>query len=224
MRAEVFIGALAASMAASPALAGPAGWVAANEQAVDLHVGVDASVLTTDVGYRVAMPKQSTPIPLVVGLSAAMPVFVGPADHRLVPEVATRFDLGGTWRATLALQPITWTRAINDVHRLASLGSGLDLGVGHMGEKWAVLGTAGIDWAWSTHIRHEDLYRELVYADVQDGWYRNTGANLALGVSTTRRTKPVDVHLDIAMVRTLGFDRLLFVPGAQATVGVTRRW
>ncbi len=215
---------LAMWTAGYPALAAdvPAGWSEPGQSAVELNVGVDSSVLTTElVGRRTV---EAGPVPVELRLAMASPVFVFGTDNRLSATIATRFSLWKTLGATVSVSPLTWTRSTNEANQLRSIGSGMGAGFGHMGEKWQVLGTVDYGQAWTTHVSHSELYRELVYEDAEDGWYRLTGGTFTFALDTTRRILMWDVSVAAGVVRTNALAPLLFVPGVKATIGLSRRF
>ncbi len=49
-------------------------------------------------------------------------------------------------------------------------------------DKWSIGAEITWDQQWSTHIRHTDKYRELVYSEAKDGWYGVSAFTVRYGI------------------------------------------
>jgi hypothetical protein len=65
--------------------------------------------------------------------------------------------------------------------RAVGLGTEVSLAPGWYARRWFAAADLAWDQAWTTHLRHSDAYRRVVYEDVQDGWVRLSGWTLRYG-------------------------------------------
>ncbi len=70
----------------------------------------------------------------------------------------------------------------NDLVRMASFGSEFALISGYYRPTWHVGFEVGFDKSIITHLKHSDVMRDYVYADIQDGWYIPSGGNWFYGL------------------------------------------
>jgi hypothetical protein len=72
--------------------------------------------------------------------------------------------------------PVTLSLVLvgTDSDVVRGLGIATELGTmpGVYAAKWFIAGELFWIQTWSSHLRHTDRYREKVYDDVKDGWYR----------------------------------------------------
>ena len=195
------LGATGAQAAEGQPSGSAAGRLVARESAVGARLGVDASILTVEVSGRHAIGLGGLPKPLEMRFELAMPTFVGPSDLRFGSSVSTAIPLGKHWGIVPSLRPFRLVSAANEVHTMRALQSGLGIAGGYLGPRFSALAGVGAEASWATHLEHSAMYRERVYADVQDGWYANTGGNLHIGLDLAVRMGPVDLSLDLGMVR-----------------------
>ncbi len=66
--------------------------------------------------------------------------------------------------------------------RMQSFGSEFAILSGYYKPKWHAGLEVGFDKAITTHLKHSDVMREFIYADVKDGWYVPTGGNWYFGL------------------------------------------
>ncbi|MDX2089442.1 MAG: hypothetical protein SFX73_16435 [Kofleriaceae bacterium] len=87
----------------------------------------------------------------------------------------------GAWKLLGRLGP-TLRGTDTAAAQMTSLGLDARISGGYFRTRGFAAAELGVDWAATTHISHADAYREQVYPDAQDGWYRATGGTLRAGL------------------------------------------
>jgi hypothetical protein len=146
---------------------------------VRARTGVDHA-FTAELGYVrvVALPDRV----LLVGADLVLPWAtpdLGDVELRL--GAAAPVVEHGPWKLVARLGP-TLRSAETVVSRMIALDLDARLAAGYHARRGFVAVEAAVDWAAATHVTHSDAYRDRVYADAMDGWYRSTGGTLRAGV------------------------------------------
>lgn len=94
------------------------------------------------------------------------------------------------------------TRIKMKTESMTSMGADVHLFTGLTNKKWNVGLEVTYNQIFTTHIQHTDLYRDLVFEDVLDGWYKNTASNLKLGFVVGRSFNKFDLFLNGGMAKT----------------------
>lgn len=215
---------LSALVSPGAAQAEGAGRLAAGQDAVGVQIVVDYAILTTELSWRHAVALGQRPQPLELRAALAMPAFVGPRDLRLRLGASHPLDLGRRFALVAELDPLVLRTLANEAQTMRGVGSAARATVGYLGPKAAIGAALSFDSAWTTHIRHEDAYREQVFAEAADGWYRSSATNLRAGLSATYRLGALDLAFDAGAARTGALNPSLLVPGVYATLGAAWRW
>jgi hypothetical protein len=142
--------------------------------------GLDPAVLTTvgyvrgfDLGSRTALWE------LDLGLAVA----AGDAeDLRLRVGFQTTLWQAGDWRLAGRGRLIARSTS-NSVYDGQGFGADLTANLGFYRRGWFVAGSIGYDRTMVMHLEHSDWYRDNVYADAVDGWYRGEGGILRGGLA-----------------------------------------
>ena len=186
------------------------------EQTLTVETGLQSGVVTS-IGYAAGLRVDAidrTLMPFAQAtLVAARPdlhddAFAAGAQVSLLH--AGWFDLAGQ----LAFE-VAGTQ--NSIYSGTALRTDLALLAGHHGRRWFLLGEAGYDRAWLTHITNSDWYRANFYSGAQDGWYSGTGGTLHAGIKGGGRLGAVELvaragvtqsetlnNLDLPFYATLG--------------------
>ena len=94
---------------------------------------------------------------------------------------------------------------------LFSLEEGLLFG--YFSNKWYVAGEFDYEKFLLTHIKHNNWYRENVYADAKDGWYSSTGGKFTFGLQGGYTFRDViELTLRLGMYKTESFNDPVGVP------------
>jgi hypothetical protein len=107
---------------------------------------------------------------------------------------------------------------------MTSVGADFHVFTGFNSKKWYAGVEVNYNQIISTNIKHTDKYKDNVYADVVDGWYKSTASNLKLGVALGTRFNKFDVYLHGGISKTGQFKNYLFVPNYYALLGVNYRF
>jgi hypothetical protein len=126
-----------------------AGRLEANQDAIGVQIGIDYSILTTELGWRHAVALGQRPQPLELRAALAMPAFVGPRDLRLRLGASHQLDLGHRLALVAELDPLVLRTVANTAQTLRGVGSAARATVGYLGPKAAVGATLG--WDTRTH-------------------------------------------------------------------------
>lgn len=117
-------------------------------------------------------------------------------------RVGATIDIAGTdrWRLLGGLGGRVQGTA-NDLSRMTTLGAEGLLVAGYWSPRWFVATEGGYDNAIATHIEHTDHYRAVYHAGARDGWYRDTGSNIRLGLAGGVTFGPYDFVLRAGQAR-----------------------
>ena len=107
---------------------------------------------------------------------------------------------------------------------MSSLGADFHFFIGSTGPRWNHGAEFLYNHMLSTYIKHTDKYNENVFAGAQDGWYKNTAANIRMGAMVNYRVKKFDIDLRAGYSATGKFNSYLFVPPLYANLGVSYRF
>lgn len=101
----------------------------------------------------------------------------------------------------------------NSLVRLANIGTEINGALGYFKPGWFVAGEVGFDKAIVTHFKHSDAFKENIFHDVQDGWYRPaTGGNFQYGIQTGFSGKKFALAMRIGKVVTQDFKTAPLIP------------
>lgn len=100
----------------------------------------------------------------------------------------------GNWRVDVRGGPFL-RNSDNALFAAHEIGIGLSLLPGYESARWGLLLDIGYEQALTTKLSHSRAYRDRIYADAKDGWYRDLSANLRAGVITGMRVGPTEITL-----------------------------
>lgn len=143
------------------------------------------------------------------------------SDFRIRLGVLAPIAKRGRWQLAAALAP-TLRRTGNELSRMTSVGADVGAIGGFYARHWFVAGEGGFDWSMSTHVSHNDAYRNLVFEEARNGWYTSPGGNIRYGLQTGASFNRYDVVLRIGQMRdTAGAPPLFPFYG---TLALGTRW
>jgi hypothetical protein len=166
------------------------------------HTGLQYA-FTYGMGYAYVL---DTNLPVVLHLNVSMPTGTRALDD-------FKSTLGGQIRL-LKYSNFVGSLAISGVYRkyessmvkLVNFGGETKVSWGYYKPKWFVAAEAGFDKAVITHFKHSQRYKELVYAQVQDGWkFTGTGGNFYYGLSSAYSFKRADITVQTGKVISQDF-------------------
>lgn len=145
---------------------------------VQLKLGYDYGV-TAQLGYHRSLFIIR---PVLLGVDFSLPMGSDLVDDfklRIGGQVEV-FEMGG-FSATLKIMS-NFRRYENDLVRIASFGSDFAGVVGYYTPSWYAAGELGFDKAITSHLKHSDIMRRYVFAEIRNGWYVPTGGNWYYGI------------------------------------------
>ena len=196
-----------------------AGILEAKEQSVGLATGMDYSILPVEINYKRGVSLFNYKYPVSVGASVTIPMFdfdLNDIRVRLTSETTIlrkgNFDVRG------GIDPLL-VNVKMQTETMTSLGADFHIFTGLTNQKWNAGLELNYNQIFSSYIKHTDKYRENVFMDVVDGWYKNTASNLKIGVLAGRSFNKFDIYLNIGISKTGKFNNYLFVPTYYALLG-----
>ncbi len=200
------------------------GLLNAKEQSIGIGTGLDYSVLPLIISYDRGLKVLNYQYPVSLGLELTTPLFSPDLkDLRLKIKGATTLFQKGWAALRGGINPVL-TRVHLKTQEITSIGLELEFFAGYISEKWNLGLEASYNKVLTSYIKHSQLFKENIFAEVQDGWYQNTAGNLRLGVHANYRIKRFDLYLKTGMSKTGKFNDYLFVPGIYTVLGTKFRF
>lgn len=201
-----------------------AGVLGFEEQSIGLVTGMDYSILPLSLSYEKAVKIFNYKFPLAIGAEITVPMFsMDFEDVRVKILTETTLLRKNNFEIRGGINPI-FINTKMETETMTSLGTDFHLFIGKTSEKW----NTGIEMTYnqifSTNIKHTDKYRENVFEQAVDGWYKNTAANIRLGILVNRRINKVDLFFGAGLSKTSQFKDYLFVPTYYANLGINYRF
>lgn len=200
------------------------GILATKEQSLGLATGVDYSIMPLQLSYKRAFDIGNYKFPFAAGVDATIPLFdfdLNDIRIRITTEMTflrkQNFEIRG------GINPV-FVNLKMETETMSSMGLDFHFFTGFTNAKW----NSGLEFTYnkmfSTHIKHTDKYTDNVFEGAVDGWYRNTAANIRIGVLVNYRINKFDINLRTGISRTGKFNGYLFVPTMYANIGVNFRF
>jgi hypothetical protein len=170
--------------------------------------GMDPAVLTT-VGYVRGFGQDagSALWEVDLGLGTAE---ADTKDLRLRAGLQGTLWRGGDWRLALRGRLIARSTS-NNIYDGYGFGADLTTHMGYYRRGWFVAGSLGYDHTFVMHLDHSDWYRDNIYADAVDGWYRGDNGIWRVGLASGVAIGAVELAGRVEM-RHLGGDEQLLPP------------
>ena len=199
------------------------GILSAKENSIGISTGMDYSILPLTVTYKRGV-NYKIKYPINIGAEFTIPTFAFDLNDfrfKLLSEVTIlrrkSFEIKG------GINPMI-IRTKLKTETMTSIGADFNLFVGLTNEKWNVGVKSSYNQIFSTYIKHSDIYRDNVFSEAVDGWYKNTASNLRAGIFVNRTINKVNIYLDGGISKTGTLKNYLFVPNMYALVGVNYRF
>lgn len=106
---------------------------------------------------------------------------------------------------------ISHKRYENPLVTLNSIGSELNLLAGYY-RKYFIAAEFGFDKTMVTHFAHTASFKENIYADTKNRWYRNTGGVFSIGLQTGYSFKKQDLSFKIGKAFNQDFKTSPLIP------------
>ena len=201
-----------------------AGILNAKEQSVGLATGIDYAIAPLQLNYKRGFTAFNYKFPVILGAEVSIPMFafdLNDISIKITSETTIlrkgNFEIRGGMNAV-------FVNAKLETETMSSLGADFHVFTGLTSKKWTAGFTFNYNQVFSTYIKHSDKYKDNVFADVVDGWYKNTAANIRIGLLLNRTFGKIDVHIKAGASLTAKFNEYLFVPPLYGLLGVSYRF
>ena len=180
-----------------------------NKHTIHLNLGWDYG-LVYELGYSYRL---NTKLPL------RMQAFYSfPSGSKAFDDFKTKIGAqvrvlqSGNLQTHLGLYGI-YRQFENPLVRLRNFGGEARAMIGYFRPRWFVGGEIGFDKAIVTQFKHDDLFRDNIYQNVEDGWYQpSTGGNLYYGLQAGYSFKKNSVLVSMGEVRTEAINTTPLLP------------
>ncbi len=199
------------------------GMLDARESAIGISTGMDYSILPLKLTYKRGINLLDYEHPFVVGVDMTVPLF-SPDLRDLRARIISEATLlrKGSFEVRAGIDPMLITVNM-ETEQMTSVGADFHVFTGITSENWNVGMELNYNRIFSTQITHTDHYREQVFIEVVDGWYRSTASNMRIGLLINRTIDRFDVYMNGGLSKTGTFNNYLFVPTMYALLGVSVR-
>jgi len=155
--------------------------------------------------------------------SLKLPVFVQtgisiPFGKNVIDDLKSNIGLSGkmyrkkSFHSILSLNAI-YKRYASELVKLNQVGLDIKTVNGFYKSKWFVAAEFGLELGLSTHFKHSETYKQNIYADVQDGWYKPLSAGIMnFGVQTGYSFKQSDLIFRIGYYKTISSSVNVLIP------------
>ncbi len=186
-------------------------WRALNEQnsIASFNLGYDFGV-TAQLGYNRSIKAFK---PILLGGDFSFPAgedFMDDFKVRLGGQIevfeSNGFSVTGKIFAS-------FRRHETDLVRMASFGSEFSLVSGYYKPTWHIAAELGFDKSIVTNLKHSEIIREYVYADIQDGWFIPSGGNWFYGIQGSKTVgKSMEISSRLGATNAQGNDEDAIIP------------
>lgn len=192
----------------------------AKEQSVGIAMGLDYSILPISLSYKRGFDLFNYKYPFTAGVDVTIPMYsfdLNDIRVRIITDMTLfrkkNFEIRG------GINPV-FVNVKMETETMSSLGLDFHFFTGFTNEKW----NTGVEFQYnkifSTYIKHTEIYRDNVYGEAVDGWYKNTASNIRIGILVNRSIKKFDVYLKAGSSTTGNFKGYLFVPTIYTELGL----
>ena len=199
------------------------GLLAKGEQSVGVYTGLDYSILPVTLKYSLGYNLFNMKQPVNSGFEMTVPVNsfdMNDIRLRLTTELTLlrkkNFEIRG------GFSPV-FVNVKMETETMSSLGMDFHAFTGLTNDRWNTGIEVFYNQMFSTHIVHTDKYKDNIF-EAEDGWYKNTAANIRIGFLLNRRIKKFDINFRAGYSGTGEFNNYLFVPNMYSTLGLIFRF
>lgn len=203
---------------------GNAGLLSSNEQSVGISTGIDYSILPFEINYKKGFNLFNYKYPIVFGADVTIPFFdFDLNDIRIRLTSETVLLKKGIFEVRGGIDPVVCNTKMQ-TETMTSIGADFHVFTGVSTQKWNTGIELNYNQMVSTYIKHTDKYKENVYADVVDGWYKATASNIKIGLLVGRKFNNLEIYLKGGISKTGKFNNYLFVPTIYSIIGFNYRF
>ncbi len=194
------------------------------EQSVGFETGFDNSIMPINFSYKRGFDLFNTKYPLIAGLDITVPLFgfdFNDVKVRILTETTIfrnkNFEIRG------GLNPV-FINVNTKTESISSLGCEFHTFIGYIDKKW----NTGLEFSYNqiftSYIKHTEYFKNYIFSDVKDGWYKATAANVRMGVVVNLRIKKFDIYFKGGMFATGKFKTYLMMPPLYFDFGLSFRF
>lgn len=192
-------------------------------QSFGLSTGINYAILPLQLHYRRGLNCFQLPYPVQLGVELAIPTFgFDLRDKRIKLSTEALIFKKSKFEVRGGIDPqlVSIRMATQNMH---AIGTDIHAFVGLTGPKWNFGAECVYDQAFTTYIRHADLYRDNVHQDAHDGWYRWTASNFRAGIAVNRTLHRTNLFVQGGLSKTGTLKNYLFVPNMYFLLGASVR-
>jgi hypothetical protein len=159
-------------------------------------------------GYKLPFKK---PIVLQAGISV-------PFGKKVLDDFKSKVGLQGlvwgknNFKTILAVNGV-YKKYSSELVNLSSLGIELQSEFGIYKHKWFVSGEIGLDLGLTTHFKHSETYKQFIYSEVKDGWYKPvSGAFMNFGIQGGYSFRKSDIVFRIGYIKSITSTANVLIP------------
>ncbi len=167
-----------------------------------------AAIVSVNYSYRLLVEK---PIFLQTGFSI-------PFGKNVMDDFKLNVGLGGQLYSKKNFNSIFTLNAIykgyaNELVTMNQIGLEIKTINGIYKSRWFVATEIGLALGLSTHFKHSETYKQNIYSDVQDGWYKPLSAGIMnFGLQTGYSFKQSDLIFKIGYYKTITSSINVLIP------------
>lgn len=183
-----------------------------NEQKITIGTGIDYAILPLIVSYDRGINLFNFNAPMEIGADMTIPVFdFDLADSRLRLYLKTTLIEKQNFFLNFQFGPNLVNSSLQ-TQSMQTISADFILSPGIHAGNWSFSADLWYNHSISSYIKHTEKFKDLVYADVVDGWYYGTSSNIRVGATIVRSFKKIDISLSGGVSKTGQLKNYLFVP------------
>ncbi|MBN2663913.1 MAG: hypothetical protein JXR68_09720 [Bacteroidales bacterium] len=188
---------------------------------VTLATGMDYSMLPTTIKYDRGFNFFNFKNPIEVGTEITIPVFdFDFMDNRLKINMKTDLWNNNNFFVHIKISPELVNSTLK-TQTFKTISTEFELSPGYANENWYFGLEASYNYGFATYITHNQIFRDLIYQNVVDGWYKSSVSNIKLGFTALCSVKKIDFYLSAGILKTGKFNNFLFVPSMYGILGIS---
>lgn len=173
---------------------------------VQASVGLDMAVMTKIEYSRVVNIRQKLFL-----LSGGFTMPFGDEildDFKLALHISGRLAKKNNWQVPFHIGVFN-TSASNKFNQNSTVGAHVSVNPGYYKKTWFAAAEITYDKFILSYIKSSDFYREAYFAEVKDGWYKNTGGNFHFGVMGGKTFKNSELNFKMGLILTERLNTIL---------------
>lgn len=192
-----------------------------NQNKLTIATGMDYSMFPVTIKYDRGINFLNYNKPIEIGAEIAIPVFdFDLNDNRLKINAKTDLWNNNNFFVHLKISPELVNSELK-TQTFRTISTEFELSPGYANENWYFGLEVSYNYGFATYIKHTQIFRNLIYEDVVDGWYKSSVSNIKIGFTALHSIKNIDIYLSAGILKTGKFNNYLFVPSMYGVVGIS---